>query len=299
MLRTRPYFFAFAALALLVIIAGGVSVRAAVTTTGLQTYQGMSPMQLLARVRRQFRTHRPPPPYITYELERKQNTEYGYPDYPNSYTSHYWCRSLDRACLKRRVFRDDTYGDLSFERAAFNEPWDPGPPTADVFEPAPVHPHTMAFVPTPEPSYGPEPVIATVRAIGEFDYTVTNVSLEAGLLHLSVRPRRDPDRNRLREIYADAKTFELRKIVATDKLFVSGDDAGKGVYGVLFTVSFGELRGVPILTDIHGVVGDNYSGDGQIIDYHFRDVKFPSALPEWYFDARSYRQHVADAPGDL
>src|SRR5947209_11283347 len=110
MFRIRSYFYAVAALALLVSLAGRASVHA-VATTGLQGYQGMSPMQLLARVRRQFRTHRPPPPFVTYSLERKQNTEYGYPDYPNSYSYHYWCRSIDRACLKRKVFRDDTYGD--------------------------------------------------------------------------------------------------------------------------------------------------------------------------------------------
>lgn len=296
MFRIRSYFYALAALALFVGVAGRVSVSAAAPTTGLQSYQGMSPMQLLARVRRQFRTHRPPPPFITYSLERKQATEYGYPDYANSYTYHIWCRNIDRACLARKVFRDDYEGDLEFQRPAFNEPRDPGPPTADLFEPAPVHPHPVSFVPTPEPSYSPEPVIATVRSIGEFDYNVTNVSIDAGLLHLTVRPRRDPDRNRLRDIYADAKTFELRKIVATDKLFVSGDDEGKGVYGVIFTVTLADYRGVPVVTDIHGVVGDNYSGDGQTIDYHYRDIAFPNALPGWYFDARSYRSHVSQAP---
>jgi hypothetical protein len=38
-------------------------------------------------------------------------------------------------------------------------------------------------------------------------------------------PIRDPDRNRLRELFADKATYELRKVVAVDKLFV---DAGNG-----------------------------------------------------------------------
>lgn len=292
MVATRKFFIGLVALALLV----GAGVRVPVHAAAVSGYAGLSPMQLLARVRRQFRTHRPPPAYISYSLERKQATEYGYPDYANSYQYHIWCRSIDRACLARKVFRDDARGPLEFQRPAFNEPRDPGPPTADLFEPAPVHPHTVDFVPTPEPSYKTEPVIASVRSIGEFDYTVTNVVLEAGLLHLSLQPRRDPDRNRLREIYADAKTFELRKVVATDKLFVSGDDAGKGVYGVIFTITLSELQGVPVVTDIHGVVGDNYSGDGQTIDYHFRDIEFPKELPSWYFNARTYASHQEDAP---
>src|SRR5947209_20517170 len=114
MFRIRSYFYAVAALALLVSLAGRASVHAA-ATTGMQSYQGMSPMQLLARVRRQFRTHRPPPPFVTYQLERKQATEYGYPDYANSYTYHIWCRSVDRACRAREVVRDDYPGNLEFQ----------------------------------------------------------------------------------------------------------------------------------------------------------------------------------------
>lgn len=291
---TRKLLIGVFALALLA--GAGVPNASPVRAATPQGYAGLTPLQLLARVRRQFRTHRPPPAYVAYSLERKQKTEYGYPDYANSYQYHIWCRSIDRACLARKVFRDDARGPLEFQRPAFNEPRDPGPPTADLFEPAPAKPHPVSFVPTPEPSYNAEPVIASVRSIGEFDYKVTNVQLEAGELHLSLQPSRDPDRNRLREIYADAKTFELRKVVATDKLFVSNDDEGKGVYGVIFTVSLGVLHGVPVVTYIHGVVGDNYSGDGQTIDYYFRDIEFPKDLPGWYFNARTYAAHQEDAP---
>ncbi|MBV9264226.1 MAG: hypothetical protein JO324_07865, partial [Candidatus Eremiobacteraeota bacterium] len=39
-----------------------------------------SPDRLLYAIRRQFRSHRPPPPYITYTLVRKQTLDDGYPD---------------------------------------------------------------------------------------------------------------------------------------------------------------------------------------------------------------------------
>ncbi len=84
-------------------------------------------------IRSAFRAHRPPPPYVTYTLERVQKIEQGYPDYVNSYTYHLWCRSADRACLARKVFRDTYRGDPEFQRPAFNEDRDPGPPTADLF----------------------------------------------------------------------------------------------------------------------------------------------------------------------
>lgn len=39
-----------------------------------------SPDRLLAMIRRQFRSHRPPPPYVTYTLVRSQTLDDGYPD---------------------------------------------------------------------------------------------------------------------------------------------------------------------------------------------------------------------------
>lgn len=112
----------------------------------------MTPDQMLAKIRQVFRSHRPPPPYITYTLVREQLTEQGFPDFVWSYTYHIWCRSSDRAALGRKVFRDNARGPLEFLRPEFNQDRDPGPPTADVFERAPEHPQPIDVVPTPEPS---------------------------------------------------------------------------------------------------------------------------------------------------
>jgi hypothetical protein len=201
-----------------------------------------SPIRTLGLIRAQFRSHRPPPPFVTYTIERKQLASNGFPDYLDSYTYHVYCRTLDRAALKRQVFRDYARGPLEFDRPAFNEPRDPGPPTADVFEPAPSTPH--------------------------------------------------PERNRLREIFADRKTYELHKLIATDRLYVQGDRN----YGVIFTITMGMLQGTPIVTKVHGDVIDGYDGDGVKVDFFFRDIAFPATLPEWYFDKRQYGAHQADAP---
>lgn len=259
-----------------------------------------SPEQLLYKIRRQFRTHRPPPPYITYTLVRKQTLDDGYPDLVNSYTYHIWCRTLDRAALGRRVYRGSSRGTLEFLRPSFNEPWDPGPPTADLFEPAPAHPHTnpREFVPTPEPTGSLPPVIAVVQALGEFDYRVTRVANEGDLIHVSILPRRDPDRNRLRELYVDAKTLELKEVVATDKLYE--EDGSRHVYAMLFTVTLGWMNNMPIVTHIHGTptyaADSEYLGRDATVDYDYNDIQFPSSLPEWYFDPRSYADHQNDAP---
>jgi len=259
-----------------------------------------SPERLLYQIRRQFRSHRPPPPYVTYTLIRKQTLDDGYPDLLNSYTYHIWCRTYDRAALGRRVYRGSSRGTLEFLRPSFNEPWDPGPPTADLFEPAPLHPHTnpREFVPTPEPTGTLPPVIATVTAMGEFDYRVTRVADEGDLIHVSLLPRRDPDRNRLRELYVDHKTLELKEVIATDKLYE--DDGGHHVYPMLFTITLGWLDNMPVVTHIHGTptyqTDAEYLGRDATVDYDFNDIAFPASLPDWYFDPRSYAQHVDDAP---
>jgi hypothetical protein len=251
-----------------------------------------SPQRMLGLIRAAFRAHRPPPPFVTYTLVRTQKTEQGYPDYVESYTYHIWTRTSDRASLGRRVYRGAYRGDPEFQRPAFNESRDPGPPTADVFEPAPLHSHPVEFVPTPEPVETGLRQIGSVSSIGEFDYHVVTAVPDRDMVHLILEPIRDPDRNRLREIWADAKTYELRKLIATDKLFV---DRGP-VYGVMFTITMGMLDGRPVVTDLHGTVGDGYVGDGQIVDYQFRDIAFPATLPDWYFDPHTYGQHAASLP---
>lgn len=253
-----------------------------------------TPQRVLGLIRSQFRSHRPPPPFETYTLVRSQKATNGYPDPTGSYTVHVWVRNLDRAALTRLVFRDEARGPLAFDRPAFNEDRDPGPPTADVFEPAPARPHPVSEVPTPEPRYTPLPVIGTVRALIESDYRVDSLREEGTQLHLQIFPIRDVERNRLRDVYVDAKTLELRKLVATDKLFVN---SGKnGVFPVTFTITIDTVQGVPVVTNLHGVVGGGYNGDGQEVDFRFTDITFPATLPAWYFDARSYAAHQNDAP---
>jgi hypothetical protein len=261
-----------------------------------------SPERLLYLIRRKFRSHRPPPPYVTYTLIRAQLTDYGDPPYPdlvNSYTYHIWCRSLDDACLGRKVYRHSDRGFPEFMRPAFNEARDPGPPTADLFQPAPAHFHPVTESPTPEPTGSLPPVIASVTVLGEFDYRVSNVQTEGQFLHVSLLPRRDPDRNRLRELYVDKDTLELRRLVATDKFF-DGDGPGAAVFPMLFTVTLDMLEGVPVVTTIHGQPSKEedieYLGHLGVVDYTFKDITFPKTLPDWYFDPHAYGAHQDDDP---
>lgn len=277
----------------------------------LPPYQTLTPVRLLGYVRRVYRLRRPPPPYETYTLVRKQNTNYSeapgmppVPDYANSYTRKYWVRNLDRAALMRQEDQEgDIDGPLMFDRPALNQPRDPGPATADLFEPA--HPQPLNVIPTPEPTNGPFKTIGAVVVFGESDYNVPKEAVEGDTIHLWLDPRRDPERNVLRQIWVDKKTFILRKVIAHDRLFVEGDD----VYPVIFDYTLGYLDGYVVITHLDGTVlpivnkdragnisEKDYTGDGQKVTFDYDDIQFPSSLPDWYFNPRDYAQHQADAP---
>ncbi len=296
-MKLRRSFVAIGCAALLAVVAAHAArPRPAMAASVADAIPTLSPLQVLMKIRTTFLSHRPPPPFETYTLVRAQNTNYGdppYPDLANSYKYHVWVRNLDRAALARKVYMSFHRGTLEFQRPALNEDRDPGPPTADLFEPAPATPHPVSWVPTPEPTNPPGlTVIATVKALGEFDYRIVSLDHEDGMVHLVLSPIRNPNRNRLRQIWADETTYELKKVVATDRLFVE-----KGpVYPVLFTITLDELDGYPVVTHIHGVVYGGYDGDGQTVDYDFKDITFPKSLPSWYFDPRDYAQHQNDAP---
>lgn len=256
-----------------------------------------TPERILGLIRAKFRSHRPPPPYVTYTLVRFQKDTAGFTDYVGSYTYHVWTRTSDRASLKRKVYRDINRGDLEFDRPAFNEDRDPGPPTADVFEPAPLKPRPVTVAPTAEPAATTLPEIATVTTIGEFDYKVVSMDVEGDELHLRIEPTRNPERNRLRELFVDKSTLELHKLIATDKLFISGPPPGmKPVYAAGLVITMGTVDGHLVITDVHATVYDGYDEDGKEADFHFRDIAFPATLPAWYFDPRTYAAHKDDAP---
>jgi hypothetical protein len=204
------------------------------------------------------------------------------------------------------VYRDDAEGPPTFDRPALNQPRDPGPPTADLFEPA--HPQPVEVVPTPEPTLGPLKVIGSVVAIGESDYNVPKMTVEGSELHLILQPRRDPERNVLREIWVDKDSYVLKRVIAHDRMFVEQGHT----YPMKVTYTLGYLDGYVVITHIDAVVlprqervGSEYqdvndfadeTGDADSLTIDFKDIMFPASLPSWYFDPRQYGSHLAQAP---
>jgi hypothetical protein len=258
--------------------------------------------QILARAKAVFRAY-PRPPYVAYTLVRR-DTHNGVPDFENSYTLKLWCRTADRSALARRAWKGRAYGELDNVTVMFDKAVDPGPPTADMFEKRLFGAPGARLDATPAPSPPPgstgeiaEP-LAPATALPEIgrvgardgDYRVERVAREGDLIHLWLQPRSDAERNRLDELWVDARTYDLRRALVRDHLyFALSAQSLEDEFDVRFRPGPG---GLPLIATIHG----RTKYDQFETDYTFTDVTFPDALPQWYFEPKQYGAHRADAP---
>jgi hypothetical protein len=241
--------------------------------------------QILARAKAVFRAHERPK-YVVYTLVRR-DTHNAVPDLANSYTLKIWCRTTDRSALTRFVWNGAAYGPMENIVVGFDGVVDPGPPTADVFERALYA--RASRPPEPLPAGTDLQTIGSVRVEADFDYRVRRVVRDADAWHLALDPVRDPQRNRIDDLWVDAATFEIRRLRVRDHLYLglSGpaiDDE--------FDVAFVMRDGLPLIASIRGETpGGEYR-----TNYAFAAVTFPEALPPWYFEPNSYGAHRAEAP---
>ena len=137
---------------------------------------------MLGLIRAVFRSHRPPPPCISYTVVRKELTDRGAFDYAESYSgellgAQFRSRRTQTPCIPLR-----RPSPPQFERPAFNEERDPGPPTADIFEPAPKKPTLFSDLPTPEPAGEGLKTIGTIKVSSEYGYYVYSLVVEGNLV---------------------------------------------------------------------------------------------------------------------
>lgn len=232
------------------------------------------------------------PNFIVYTLVRRDSID-NVPDFLNSYSLRIWCRASDSAALSRRVGGTRARGPAEFITPAFDKPIDPGPPTADLLD---VIRQTQGPVPrASEP--GAPAVIGSVSVVIERNYHVTFAGIDGADDHLRLEARRDPDRNRLTDLYVDRDTYALHRAIANDHLYVDGR-----VIPERFEIDFGLHDGVPVITTIYGQT--DYAALGAAdrgvafheVRYRFEDVTFPAALPAWYFEPARYGEHRAELP---
>ena len=241
--------------------------------------------QLLARIKQVFRAH-VRPPYVEYTLIRRDRHN-GAPDFENSYSLKIWCRASDRSALARKAWNGVAYGSLQNITVAFDE----------LSTRAADRRHLRARAVRAAPAGGagsqasesPLPVIGGVTVTTDYDYRVAGARREGALLHLALEPKRDPDRNRIDDLWVDAATFEIARMRVRDHLYFGF--TGQSIEDE-FDARFTMRDGLPVLASIHGET----QYDQFETDYTYTDVTFPTALPEWYFEPKLYGLHKAEAP---
>jgi hypothetical protein len=234
------------------------------------------------------------PPFVAYTLVRHDTVD-GVPDFLDSYTLRIWCRTSDSGALSRRVIGAHALGPAEFIVPAFDKPIDPGPPTADLLDV--IRQAQPADSGPPADRAAKPPPIGSVLTIIESTYHVVLAGNDGSDYHLRLVALRDPDRNRLTDLYVDRTTYALHRAVAHDHLYAAGD-----AIPVRFEIEFGDVAGVPVIVAIHGQTDTGLArwrigaGLEQTVDYRFEDVRFPADLPAWYFEPAHYGEHRDEFP---
>ena len=147
--------------------------------------------------------------------------------------------------------------------------------------------------PVPLPSgASPPPIISHEPVVGDRYYSVKLAGVEdyhgKPVYHLLLKPIRDERAHPWKELWVDTTTFDVWKAHA----HASGS---KGVaQGTLDAVV--EFERVGNYWLVSNAVGDGELhmgplGDSGHYEYTFSDFGFPQSVPDWYFDAKAFKNH--------
>ena len=164
----------------------------------------------------------------------------------------------------------------------FGVPW-----MSAVYDFGLARPPTPRFGATPNPQELEDRVLGRLDITGgDYDVTLVGREMDDGVdvYHLSLTPLRDPDRNRIREMWVDAKTFDVRKLV-TYGIFRSGPPTT-----VPWTVTFIQLQGYwfirqEVTTATLSTPGHLFGGstDYHGINYTFGLYEYPELISDLEF----------------
>lgn len=147
--------------------------------------------------------------------------------------------------------------------------------------------------PGPRPSGAtPPPVLRVQPVVGDRYYSVKLVGIEddngKAVYHLSMRALRDECVHPWKDLWVDIKTFDVWRAHAHASC---PKGPGRGTLDAL--VDFQQVGQYFLVAH---AVGDGeirlgFVGDSGHYEYTFSDFGFPSDIPEWYFDAKQFKQH--------
>jgi hypothetical protein len=158
------------------------------------------------------------------------------------------------------------------------------------FAPAPANPSGEPTVqPFAFPSVAPEPSASPIREITRVeatsrDYRVTRLPdetvFEQPAIHLHLEPLREPEFNRLRDLWLDPTTYR------TLQLNVQGLLNGKPYDGVMWTVRYVVVEGRQYVQQIVADQPLRFGIDTTLpkFEFDFVDYRFPTDIPQFTFD---------------
>ena len=247
----------------------------------------LTPLQLFIKTRQTWKA-RPLPPFIRYHIagEFNRKRKHVTADYEVTYRTsdrqamtvslpHSAREKVERTFGPPRISPDATFGVAPRAGYASDAIADSGSPA-----------------PGAQPAASPATTIGRVTAIVKIPY---DMSLdpdekigERTAYHLILKPQREPEIYRLRELWIDKQTFDVVHLCAVAIAHI-GVIRQPFVYDAFFKpvdaywmvdkiLASGRIR----------VMLFQYGGSG---DLTFPDIQFPTSVPEWTFDKKLFEEH--------
>jgi len=144
------------------------------------------------------------------------------------------------------------------------------------------------------PDLGDLKTIAAVRAVAPpaYDISLAGVSRAAdghAIYHLTLKPRFDPVKHNLRELWIDAATYNLLRARVLGSYQVKGHPEEPS----MAVEDFGAVGPYWLVTHVQWEY-DVPFGARVVVDVAALRMSFPDAIPDWYFDERAFARHRND-----
>ncbi len=143
--------------------------------------------------------------------------------------------------------------------------------------------------------------IASIIVVGRPSYDIRLVGIEpltneGSAYHLILRPRFDPVRHNLRELWVNTVTYNIARAVIEGVYRYDPNDLAEDTF---VTEDFGSVGGYWLV--IHKTW--SYAKPFSPIKYEFNfssmSMQFPPSVPPWLFDLRAFSAHTFNATGPL
>ncbi|HEV2260868.1 MAG TPA: hypothetical protein VGR69_01070 [Candidatus Rubrimentiphilum sp.] len=160
--------------------------------------------------------------------------------------------------------------------------------------------HRQATIPAGSSNMTPDlsdlKTIASVVSLAQPSYDIRLVGVDpltqgGTAYHLSLRPRSDPVKHNLRELWIDTSTHNIMRAIIEGGYRPTYSDI---VEDTFVSEDFGRVG--PYWLVIHRIW--TYDDPFSPVKFHYdatsQTMKFPDSLPAWFFNANQFRRHVTD-----